>query len=109
MRISGKSYAHPLLVLIVFRTGTQTVRVGVAAGRSVGKAVERNRAKRRIRACMDGLLPRLTPGFDAVVLARKPMNSADFEEIQAAIQLVFTKAGLLDKGNSIAFAERVSE
>lgn len=102
VRLSGKSFAHPLIVLIVYRTSQPTVRVGVAAGRSVGCAVERNRAKRRIRACIDGLLPRLTPGWDVVLLARKPMTAAQFTEIEAAINLVFTRAGLLVKGNSSA-------
>lgn len=95
VRLSGKSYPHPLLVLIVYRTSQPKVRVGVAAGRSVGGAVQRNRAKRRIRACIDGLLPRLTPGWDLVLLARKPMSAARYSDIQAAIHLLLSKAGLL--------------
>ncbi len=64
---------------VVNRPGIHGSRVvGVAAGRSVGSAVERNRAKRRLRACMDGLLPRLTPGWDIILLARKPIVSAKF-------------------------------
>jgi len=102
VRNSGKSYAHPLIVLIVFRTSQPLVRVGVSAGRNVGGAVERNRAKRRMRACLDGLIPRLTPGWDIVLLARKPMTAAQFTEIEAAINLVFTRAGLLVKGNTRA-------
>jgi len=95
VRRSGKSYAHPLLVLIVLASTDSGVRVGVAAGRSVGSAVERNRAKRRLRACMDGLLPRLTPGWDIILLARKPIVSAKFDSIQAAVSELFNRAGLL--------------
>lgn len=102
VRNSGKSYAHPLIVLIVFRTSQPLVRVGVSAGRNVGGAVERNRAKRRMRACLDGLIPRLTPGWDIVLLARKPMVSAKYDEIQAAIETVLKRSGLLLEGTQIA-------
>ena len=43
------------------------VRVGVAAGRTVGNAVKRNRAKRLLRAAMQTLLPTLAHGWDLVL------------------------------------------
>ena len=39
VRQSGKSYAHPLIVLIAQANDEMKVRVGVAAGRTVGTAV----------------------------------------------------------------------
>ncbi len=71
------------------------MRVGVAAGRAVGNAVVRNRAKRRLRACVDGLLPRLQPGWDVALVARKPIVTANFQSVQAAVEGVFVRAGLL--------------
>jgi RNase P protein component len=44
---------------------------------------------------MDGLLPRLTPGWDIILLARKPIVSAKFDSIQAAVSELFNRAGLL--------------
>ena len=50
VRRIGKSYAHPLVVLVVQASETSThVRVGVAAGKTTGTAVHRNRAKRLLR------------------------------------------------------------
>ncbi|HOG79944.1 MAG TPA: ribonuclease P protein component [Anaerolineaceae bacterium] len=95
VRRSGKTYAHPLVVLIVAPGESSAVQVGVAAGRVTGNAVERNRAKRRIRACMDGLLPRLTPGWDLILLARKPIHGATFDQLQTALQTLLGRAGLL--------------
>jgi ribonuclease P protein component len=95
VRRIGKTYAHPLVVLVTAPNELSEVRVGVVAGRGIGKAVERNRAKRRLRACLDGLVERLSSGWDLILLARKPMDQAGFREICTAVQLVIKKAGLL--------------
>ncbi len=73
------------------------VRVGISASHAVGNAVNRNRAKRRIRACVDILLPDLNPGWDVVILARAPSQVAPFENLLNAIRQLCTKANLLDK------------
>jgi ribonuclease P protein component len=47
------------------------VRAGFTATKRIGGAVERNRAKRRLRECARLLLPALaSPGFDYVFIAR---------------------------------------
>jgi len=88
-------------VLIVQASSNPGVRVGVAAGRSVGNAVIRNRVKRRLRACMDGLLPRLTPGMDILLLARKPIVFARFDEIFTVVAQLLHQAGLLIEKESV--------
>ena len=46
-------------------------RVGFTASRKVGPAVVRNRARRRLRAAVAAVMPRLAePGTDYVVVAR---------------------------------------
>ena len=95
VRRIGKSYAHPLVVFIAAPNEMQQARVGVVAGRAVGMAVQRNRAKRRLRACIDQWLPSLPSGWDLIFLARKPMDQAGFSEICAAVQLLLKRAGLL--------------
>ena len=95
VRRIGKSYAHPLVVFIAAPNELQQVRVGVVAGRAVGMAVQRNRSKRRLRACIDPLLACLPVGWDMIFLARKPMDQAGFTEICDAVQLLLRRAGLL--------------
>jgi ribonuclease P protein component len=47
------------------------LRVGFTASRKVGIAVERNRARRRLRAAVDRLMPlHAAPGHDYVLVAR---------------------------------------
>lgn len=96
VRRIGKSYAHPLVVFIAAANELDQVRVGVVAGRSLGKAVQRNRAKRRLRASLAQHLDHLQGGWDLVFLARKPMDQASFTEIHTAIGLLLKRAGLLN-------------
>ncbi len=95
VRREGKAYAHPLVVLIVRPNGLAQVRVGVAAGRSVGKAVQRNKAKRRLREIMRPLIPQIAPGYDLMLIARKPLPTADFAEVQRAVLTLLGRANLL--------------
>jgi len=95
VRREGKSYAHPLVVLVVAPNNVQRVRVGVAAGRSVGHAVQRNRAKRRLREIMRPLLPHLPAGYDLLLIARRPAAQAEFAALRQAVLLLLQRAHLL--------------
>ena len=70
-------------------------RVAVVAGKSVGKAVVRNRAKRRLRALISGLLPKIKTGYDLILIARKPIVDAEYPALQAALQGLLQKAELM--------------
>ena len=94
MRRLGKSYAHPLIVLIANPNQDQAVRVGVAAGRSVGGAVERNRGKRVLRAVLRALLPDIHPGWDLVFLARRDLPGATYEQTRSAVKDLLKRASL---------------
>ena len=64
----------PGLILQVYRRreADPAVRVGFTASRRVGGAVERNRARRRLRAAVRAVMPaHAEPGHDYVVIARK--------------------------------------
>jgi ribonuclease P protein component len=83
-------------VFIAAPNEADQVRIGVVAGRSLGNAVLRNRAKRRLRASLAQHLDHLQGGWDLVFLARKPMDQASFDEIQMAVRMLLKRAGLLN-------------
>lgn len=82
-------------MLIALNNKAAESRFGVAAGRSAGKAVQRNRAKRLIRAALQPLLPSIAPGWDVVLIARRPLPEATFEQTQQALVTLLQRAGLL--------------
>jgi ribonuclease P protein component len=98
VRRVGKSYAHPLVVLVAAPNPQVILRIGVIGGTRIGNAVQRNRAKRQIRACLDQIITQLKPGWDLLILARRPITQSKYSEILAAMQGLFLKAGLFVEG-----------
>jgi len=96
VRRSGKSYAHPLIVLIVQKSGQPRLRIGVAAGRTVGTAVTRNRAKRMLREAIRLLIPNIASGLDLILIARSGLASASLEETREALLGLMKRAQILN-------------
>jgi ribonuclease P protein component len=94
VRSIGKSYAHPLVVLIAAPSEADTTRIGIAASRSAGGAVSRNRAKRLLREACRPLVAQLAPGKDIILIARSPISAATLAEVQEALQALFRRAHL---------------
>lgn len=57
-----------------------TVRFGLIVSRSVGNAVARNRAKRRLRHTVRDA--QLQPGMDYVIIARKSVIDVSYDTLQ---------------------------
>ncbi|NNC74147.1 MAG: ribonuclease P protein component [Acidimicrobiia bacterium] len=63
--------------------------VGLVAGRRVGNAVARNRAKRRLRSVLAGLS--LQPGLGYVVIASPGVVTAAYDELVGWVTLAVRK------------------
>ena len=104
VRRDGKSYAHPLVVLIALnrenndQPRVRAVRVGVAAGKSVGTAVYRNRAKRLLREALRTLLPSIASvasGSDLILIARPALAYASLTDVREALLTLLQRAKLI--------------
>ena len=101
VRQSGKSYAHPLIVLIAQANDEMKIRVGVAAGRTVGSAVKRNRAKRLLRAAMRPLISSLSSGWDLVLIARPALAASNLTATRQALLNLLGRAHLISDPNAV--------
>jgi len=99
VRRSGKSYAHPLVVLIVQTHEQPSVKIGVAAGRTVGTAIHRNHAKRLLREAMRSLLPNIASNLDMILIARPGLVTATLEETRQALITLLRRANILTLTN----------
>ncbi|WP_108667545.1 ribonuclease P protein component [Euzebya rosea] len=68
---------------------THECRATVVAGRRVGGAVQRNRAKRRIRAALQAA--DLPPGMDLVVTAKPPAVTAAFADVRKDLERALSR------------------
>jgi len=100
LRVAAKrrKWASPGLVLQVDQTpyidpeDKPLMRVGYTASRRVGGAVERNRAKRRLRAAVSRVMPLLAlPEYDYVLIARKTTLTRNFEDLISDLSQALSK------------------
>ena len=77
---TGERYVTPAFIIQIYRRSPEgPLRYGITASRKVGGAVERNRAKRRLRALLKHVLsPVDHPGLDYVFIAREEILRRNF-------------------------------
>lgn len=99
VRQSGKSYAHPLSVIVIAKGQDENPRVGIQVSKALGGAVKRNHVKRQIRAIITETLPTIEQNADFIIIPREPASRATFQEIRTAVLGLLGRAGLIDADN----------
>ncbi|MEI7849089.1 MAG: ribonuclease P protein component [Chloroflexota bacterium] len=94
VRNQGKSFAHPLVVLVRLPSVEDRPRVGISTSRSVGNAVQRNRAKRLLRESIRPMIPLLSPNWDLVLIARGRLVVSTLTDVQSAVDGLLRRAGI---------------
>jgi len=90
----GHSIAGRLMVMWLREGNDASLRLGVAVGRSIGGAVQRNRAKRRLKEVFRLNRSRLHGKYDIVLMARGRLNKASWDEVQLELIDLAGKAGI---------------
>ncbi len=92
----GKSAVDPLLVTYCFkRKRGNGIRFGFTSGKKIGHAVERNRARRIMRAAVRDLFPTLQGDWDIIFVARMATTSAKSTDVQVVMKKHLKKLGIL--------------
>lgn len=94
-RSSGQ--ANSCLVLYARKNRTAANRVGITVSKKLGKAVVRNRVRRRIREVYRLNEDRFTPGWDIVIVARSRAVEVSFQKLTDSLLSLADKAGLLNE------------
>lgn len=99
VRTEGKSHSNELLVMCVLPNGLPYSRFGFSVSSRIGAAVVRNRIKRRLREAMRLRMTMIQPGWDIVLIARRPITRADYHQMDAACARLLRRAHLLHSQN----------
>ena len=89
----GKGNGH--LVLYARRNRLGVNRIGVTVSKKLGKAVVRNRVRRRLREVYRLHESRFLPGWDIVVVARGRAVDASFSDLTRSYLALAKKLGIL--------------
>jgi len=93
----GKSLANRHIVMFVLKNGRKTNRLGISASKKIGKAVVRNKQRRRLKEAFRALESGILMGQDIVVLPRVGIADADFLDVKASIKHLLRKHGLYSR------------
>ena len=89
--------ANGYLVLYARKNRTGGNRVGITVSKKLGKAVVRNRVRRRLREVYRLNEEKFQPGWDIVVVARSRSVEAKFPRLEEAYLALAKKAGILQE------------
>lgn len=91
-----------MVVLFVDRQvpGASPSRFAFAVGRHIGKAVRRNRVKRRLREIVRRHGAQTAPGYDCLFVARAGAATANHAELEEAVVQLLMRSGVMtEKAN----------
>ena len=86
----GSSWASGLVVMKVLPNGLALSRYGLSVSKRVGKAVTRNRVKRRLREIL-----RITPlksSWDIIFIARPAAATTDYAALKSGVEDLLSRA-----------------
>ena len=83
----GKSQVSPLLVTYILPNRLGRVRIGITASTKIGGAVQRNRARRVIRAAWQELNETVVGGWDIVFVARSRTTTCKTPQLKKVMGL----------------------
>ncbi len=94
-----RSVVGRYMVLWVREAEDAGLRLGLVSSRKVGNAVERNRARRRLREAWRLNRYRLSGKVDVVLVARRAIGEATAAQVEAELMRLCAQAGLLEKAS----------
>lgn len=97
----GKSLVFPSVVVYYQKNRLGICRIGVTAGKKIGCAVKRNRAKRVILAAFRQLLPCISGGYDFVFVARVKTAAVKSTEVLNYLKKAFLKEDIITENETI--------
>ncbi len=88
----------PFFVAYIVKNKNYGMRLGITAGKKIGCAVERNRARRIVKAAAREIFSYADGCFDIVLVCRRKAVFAKSSELVPLMKKAFIKAGVISEG-----------
>ncbi|MCS6871247.1 MAG: ribonuclease P protein component [Anaerolineae bacterium] len=95
LKAHGKQWRHALLTLSILPNDLPHNRYAFITSKRLGKAVVRNRTRRRLREAVRRM--KLKQGYDVVLIARANLAQQPYNMIVEALEELFRRANLRDE------------
>ena len=103
----GISFVTPYLVIYVLKNRYGHTRIGITASKKIGGAVQRNRARRVIRAALRALNLDMSQSYDLIFVARSKATRCKSWEITPLIKSRLTQAGVINAEENTDISNQV--
>ena len=102
VRREGRTLSSSLLLLNHAPSRRRQTRCGIVVSRHIGGAVQRNRAKRRVREAIRLVFAAIPRGYDLVFIIRSPsVAEVPFTLLQSTVTDLLRRAGLWQERLSV--------
>ena len=95
----GKSASTARIFLYCRKNGKRGNRFGLTVSNKIGKAVQRNRIRRRLREIYRLNEGKMDRGYDIILVARHRSRDAEFQQLWADFLMLSKKMGILKEKN----------
>ncbi|MGB6370695.1 MAG: ribonuclease P protein component [Atribacterota bacterium] len=96
-RIEGKN-----LIIFILKNDYDFNRMGIIVKKETGKAVVRNKIKRRLKEAGRLLNKKLLPGYDIIVMAKNNIGESNHFEICYDLESLFIKGNCFYKKEAVS-------
>ena len=86
---NNKSFRTKYFYIYIQRKEEKNYRFGISVGKKIGNAVKRNKIKRQIREIISK--NDYQKNFDCIIIVRREINNADFQEIEKDLNYALEK------------------
>lgn len=92
---NGNHTGDEFVSLVYLKLKTKNFKVGYSVSKKVGKAVIRNKVKRRLKECVLSFSNQIKNEFYIIVVAKPKILDLKFDDMKEKLKTQFKKAGLI--------------
>ncbi len=88
---AGKCLRNPVYNIYIRKYNLAISRFGIAVGKKLGNAVERNKLKRRMRMILTNQKKEFSKGYDYIIIMKEKSKTLNYEELNQMLLSLLSK------------------